>query len=395
MNRLLVLAPLGRDAELIEKSLSSDAVTCSSVVTIDALRDELGDDAGAAVIFEEALPEAALAKLITHLSSQPAWSEFPLIILTASQVSDAMSRIYARLSVNCHVTLIQRPLHPLTLRTAVSVALRARERQYERREQIHHLKEQDEALRHANHALEASNRELQQFVYAASHDLKEPLRMIQSYAQLTKKRYAAQLGSAGNSFLDIVIDGAIRMNALLEDLLMYSRTSRSGWVAPERVDCNVVLKKTLSNLEIAIRESDAQIRAEPLPTIIAHETRILQLFQNLLANAIRYREKTRPLQIDISATINDGFWLFTVEDNGIGIDVPYRKKVFMLFQRLHPAAESGSGIGLALCEKIVQQYGGRIWVEGEVGQGAIFKFCLPVIQPAELTGSPEPRQLNH
>lgn len=395
MKQLLVLAPLGRDAELIEKSLSSDAVTCSTVATIDVLCDELSDEAGAAVVFEEALPEAGLAKLISRLSSQPAWSEFPLIILTASQVSDAMSRIYARLSVNCHVTLIQRPLHPLTLRTAVSVALRSRERQYERREQIRHLGEQDEALRRANEALETSNRELQQFVYAASHDLKEPLRMIQSYAQLTKKRYAAQLESAGNSFLDIVIDGAVRMNALLEDLLMYSRTSRSGWVVPERVDCNAVLKKTLSNLEIAIRESDAQIRAEPLPTIIAHETRMLQLFQNLLANAIRYREKTRPLQIHISATMDDGFWLFTFEDNGIGIDAHYREKVFMLFQRLHPATESGSGIGLALCDKIVQQYGGRIWVEGEAGHGAILKFTLPVVHSAELTGASEQRQLNH
>ena len=378
MNRLLVLAPLGRDAELIEKSLSSDAVACSTVVTIDALCDGLHDDAGAAVIFEEALPEASLAKLISHLSSQPPWSVFPLIILTASQVSNAMSRIYARLSVNCHVTLLQRPLHPLTLRTAVNVALRARQRQYERRDQIRHLAEQDEALRRANEALEASNRDLQQFVYAASHDLKEPLRMIQSYAQLTKKRYAAQLESAANSFLDVVIDGAMRMDALLEDLLMYSRTSRSDHVPAGPVDCNVVLQKTLSNLEIAIRETDAEIHADTLPTIIAHETRMVQLFQNLISNAIRYRKKTRPLRIDISATLDNDVWLFAFKDNGIGIEAPYREKIFVLFQRLHAASESGSGIGLALCEKIVHQYGGKIWVEGDVSEGAIFKFTLPV-----------------
>lgn len=383
MNPLLVLAPLGRDAELIEKSLSHDAIACIALASIDALCDRLDDDAGAAIVFEEGLPESGLAKLVSHLSSQPAWSELPLIILTASQVTDAMSRIYARLSVNCHVTLIQRPLHPLTLRTAVSVAFRARERQYERRDQIRHLAQQDEALRRANGALQASNRDLQQFVYAASHDLKEPLRMIQSYAQLTKKRYAAQLETAGNGFLDIVIDGAARMSALLEDLLMYSRASKAERVTPQPVDCNSVLEKTLSNLEIAIRESGAQIRAKVLPTVMAHETRIGQLFQNLIANAIRYREKTRPLQIDIGATIDDGFWLFTVKDNGIGIDAPYREKVFVLFQRLHPTAESGSGIGLALCEKIVQQYGGRIWVEGEAGEGAIFKFTLPMADPAD------------
>lgn len=387
MSPVLILAPFGRDAELIEKSLHCVSIASSAVTTLDALCQQLGEDASAAVIFEEALPEAGLTKLISRLSSQPAWSEFPLIILTASQVSGAMSRMYARLSEHCHATLIQRPLHPLTLRTAVSVALRARERQYERRDQIRHLAQQDEALRRANDALQASNRDLQQFVYAASHDLKEPLRMIQSYAQLTKKRYMAQLETAGNSFLDIVIDGAARMNALLEDLLLYSRTSQSDCVAPEPVDCNVVLEKTLSNLEIAIRESDAEIRAERLPTVLAHETRMVQLFQNLISNAIRYREKTRPLQIDISATVDSDFWLFTIKDNGIGIEAPYREKVFILFQRLHAASESGSGIGLALCEKIVQQYGGKIWVEGEASQGAIFKFTLPVIKPPELSGA--------
>lgn len=386
MNRLLVLAPLGRDAELIEKSLSSDDIACHAVGIIDALCDGLGEEAGAAVIFEEALPESGLAKLISHLSSQPAWSEFPLIILTASQVSDAMSRIYARLSVNCHVTLIQRPLHPLTLRTAVSVALRARQRQYERRDQIRYLGEQDEALRRANGALEASNRDLQQFVYAASHDLKEPLRMIQSYAQLTKKRYAAQLETAGHGFLDIVIDGAARMSALLEDLLMYSRASKADPVPPQPVDCNEVLDETLSDLQIAIDESNAQIRTSVLPTVMAHPTRVGQLFQNLIGNAIRYRDKTRPLQIDISATMDKEFWLFTIKDNGIGIEAPYREKVFILFQRLHRANESGSGIGLALCEKIVQQYGGKIWVEGEAGEGATFKFTLPVADPARLPG---------
>lgn len=383
MNRVRVLAPLGRDAALIEQTLRNDQIACSNVPSITALCDEINDATDAAVVFEEALPESALTKLVDTLKLQPPWSDIPLIILTSSEVSNAMSRIYARLSLDSHVTLIQRPLHPLTLLTAVRVALRARERQYELREQLLSLEQHDEALRKANSELELSNRDLQQFVYAASHDLKEPLRMIQSYAQLTKKRYAAQLEVTGTSFLDIVIDGAARMSALLEDLLMYAHASKADRVAPQPVNCNSVLEQTLSDLEIAIQESGAQIRSALLPTVLAHETRIGQLFQNLLANAIRYRDKTRPLTIDIDATMDNGVWLFAIKDNGIGIEAQYREKVFILFQRLHPASESGSGIGLALCEKIVQQYGGKIWVEGEAGEGATFKFTLPAVEPTE------------
>lgn len=377
MNAVLVLAPLGRDAALIGRTLDGEGIACTSIPSVAALCERIDDDIGAAIIFEEALPETGLAMLVAKLELQPAWSDLPLIVLTASAVSDAMSRIYARLSPDSYITLIQRPLHPLTLLTAVQVALRARERQYEVRDHLLHLKLQDEALRKANDELELSNRDLHQFVYAASHDLKEPLRTIQSYAQLTKKRYAEQLEAAGSQFLDFVIDGAVRLNKLLEDLLVYSRASQFDDVVPPTIDCNSVLEKTLSNLSIAIEESRATVHCEPLPSVIAHETHLIQLFQNLIGNAIRYREKTRPLRIEIDAIPEDGFWRFSVADNGIGIDPPYHSKVFELFQRLHAAADSGSGIGLALCARIVEKYGGKIWIEDARDHGARFYFTLP------------------
>lgn len=377
MNDVLVLAPIGRDAALIGHTLDHGHIACTNIPDIDALCERIDDDVGAAIIFEEALPEVGLTTLVEKLKLQPTWSDLPLIVLTASTVTDAMSRIYARLSPDSYITLMQRPLHPLTLLTAVQVALRARERQYELREHLRHLKLQDEQLRKANGELELSNRDLQQFVYAASHDLKEPLRMIQSYAQLTKKRYGERLELAGNQFLDSVIDGAARLNKLLEDLLIYSRASRLGGLTPEPVDCNVVVEKTLSNLAIAIEESGATIRCGALPIVIAHETHLIQLFQNLLSNAIRYRDKTRPLEVEIEATAEKNFWRFCVGDNGIGIETPYRKRVFELFQRLHAAAESGSGIGLALCARILEQYGGKIWIEDADGHGARFHFTLP------------------
>lgn len=377
MNAVLVLAPIGRDAALISHTLENDGIICTDAPDASALCEQINDDVGAAIILEEALPESGLALLVTKLAAQPAWSELPLVVLTASAVSDAMSRIYARLSRNSYITLIQRPLHPLTLLTAVRVALRARERQYQLREQLIHLELSDDALRRANMELEMSNRDLQQFVYAASHDLKEPLRMIQSYAQLIKKRYGDRLEGAGNQFLDVVVDGAARMSALLEDLLIYSRAAKAGELPPQALDCNRVVEKALSNLALAIEESGATLVCGSLPIVMAHETHLIQIFQNLIGNAIRYRDKTRALRIEIEAVAADGFWQFSVTDNGIGIESQYRERVFALFQRLHPAADSGSGIGLALCARIVEQYGGKIWIEDANGPGVRFNFTLP------------------
>lgn len=380
-----MLAPMGRDAALIEQSLRTDDISCSAVASVDALCATLTDDVGAVIIFEEALPGAALTKLVARLVLQPAWSNFPLIILTASGVSDAMSRIYSRLSVNNYVTLIQRPLHPLTLRSAVHVALSARARQYELRDVLKHLTLQDEVVRRANSALEASNSDLQQFVYAASHDLKEPLRMIVNFAQLTKKRYAEKLDATGNEFLDFILNGATRMSALLDDLLAYSRASDFAEIRVEPIDCNGVLGKTIANLTVAIEESAATIVVpEPLPVLMAHETHLIQLFQNLISNAIRYRSPTRAPEIKVSVAAEEGFWRFAIADNGIGIDPEFSQKIFLLFHRLHGKNRPGTGIGLALCERVVRHYGGRIWVESELDRGATFYFTLPITE--ESTG---------
>lgn len=203
--------------------------------------------------------------------------------------------------------------------------------------------------------------------------------MIKSYAQLTKKRYADKLDTAGKEFLDFMVDGASRMHALLEDLLKYSRASNFDNIPRQLVDCNSVLTKTLANLEMALQEGGASIASEVLPIVTAHETHMIQLFQNLISNAIRYRS-ARPLEIKINAVRQENDWLFSVADNGIGIDPKFSDQIFLLFRRLHGVEYSGTGIGLALCQRVVQHYGGRIWVESEVDRGATFYFTLPVAE---------------
>jgi signal transduction histidine kinase len=225
--------------------------------------------------------------------------------------------------------------------------------------------------------LARSNAELQQFAYVASHDLQEPLRMVTSYVQLLERRYRGQLDADADDFIAFAVDGAARMQQLIQDLLAYSRVGTRGQpFAP--ADCQVVLNQVLSDLQVSIQESDAVVTRDPLPTVMADATQLGQLFQNLVGNAIKFRGDRRP-EIHVSAERReDGHWLFSVRDNGIGIEPQYAERIFLIFQRLHTRDEyPGTGIGLAICKRIVARHGGRIWVESEPGKGSIFYFTLP------------------
>jgi light-regulated signal transduction histidine kinase (bacteriophytochrome) len=217
---------------------------------------------------------------------------------------------------------------------------------------------------------------LEQFAYVASHDLQEPLRMITGYLQLLERRYKAQLDNDAHEFIGFAVDGASRMQQLLKDLLAYSRVgSRTQAFAP--VDCQVVLDQTLVNLKASLVESQAAITHDPLPTLMANATLLGQLFQNLLGNAIKFRAEAPP-HIHIEAKRQAREWLFAVRDNGIGLEAQYAERIFMIFQRLHTRERyPGTGIGLAICKRIVELHGGRIWVESQPGQGATFYFTLP------------------
>jgi PAS domain S-box-containing protein len=223
--------------------------------------------------------------------------------------------------------------------------------------------------------LNRSNEELGQFAYIASHDLQEPLRMVASYTQLLEKRYKGKLDSDADDFIGFAVDGANRMQRLIQDLLAYSRVGTKG---SDMLDTSSeqALQQALQNLRGAIQESGAVVTYDPLPTVRADETQLVQLFQNLVGNAIKYQSSGHP-QVHVSATNGSKKWTFSVRDNGLGIDPQYFEKIFVMFQRLHKREEfAGTGIGLAICKKIVERHGGSISVTSQPGHGSTFAFAL-------------------
>jgi PAS domain S-box-containing protein len=243
-------------------------------------------------------------------------------------------------------------------------------------EDITSRKQAEEELGQSIKELARSNAELEQFAYVVSHDLQEPLRMVSSYVQLLAQRYQDRLDSNANDFIAYAVDGAARMKKMITDLLAYSRVGRQGEeFAP--IACEAVLNEARANLEAAITESSAEINHGPLPTVLGNSYLLVHLFQNLVGNAIKFRTKEPP-RIQVSAKLDEQGWLFSVSDNGIGLNQQDADRIFMVFQRLHGREEyPGTGIGLAISKKIVEHHGGRIWVESEPGKGATFHFTIP------------------
>ncbi|WP_224449214.1 PAS domain-containing sensor histidine kinase [Haloprofundus salilacus] len=224
--------------------------------------------------------------------------------------------------------------------------------------------------------LEESNERLQQFAYAASHDLREPLRMVTSYLQLLERRYSDDLDEDAKEFIEFAVDGAERMEAMIEGLLTYSRVETQGQSFVS-VNLEAVLDDVLTDLGIRIDEAGAEITAESLPTVRGDASQLRQLFQNLLENALQYSGEQKP-RVSISATRDEDEWMISVSDKGIGIDQKDADRVFEVFQRLHSHEEyEGTGIGLALCRQIIKRHGGEIWVNSEPEEGSTFSFTLP------------------
>lgn len=242
----------------------------------------------------------------------------------------------------------------------------------------------ERALENAHRLLEAnaaelrrSNEDLSQFAYAASHDLRSPLKTVAMYSQLLQRRYADSIGSDGKELLLLIETATRRMGALIEDLLAFSTVSAKREYSTEPVDADGALRTVIANLRGIIAESGAVVESCPLPKVGIDETSLIQVFQNLVANAIRYRSSAIP-RVRISAEREGDFWRFRCSDNGIGIPDKYFATIFEPFKRLHGQDVPGSGIGLALCKKLVERYGGRIWVESKVGVGSTFHFTLPI-----------------
>ncbi len=244
--------------------------------------------------------------------------------------------------------------------------------------------------------LAASNQELEQFAYAASHDLQEPLRMVASYTQLLAERYRGKLDDQADKYIGYAVEGATRMQTLIQDLLAFARAGRQG-TEKKALDCALLVSGALQNLHTAIRDSGAVILFDGLPTVMGNAVQLQQVFQNLISNAIKFRGGDAPV-IQIEAKPQGEDWLFSIQDNGIGIAAEDTEEIFTIFKRLHTRTEyPGNGIGLSICKKIIEQHGGKIWVEKRPAPGTLFRFTLPATPQPEagnLTQAAKPYE-NH
>jgi PAS domain S-box-containing protein len=238
-------------------------------------------------------------------------------------------------------------------------------------------KQMEESLRTTAEDLRRSNADLSQFAYVASHDLQEPLRMVASYVQLLQKRYRGKLDADADEFIHYAVDGANRMQRLIQDLLSYSRVD-TRTQPTQIVESAKAFDQAVANLRASVAEHQAEVTRDPLPAVRGDGTQLAQLLQNLIGNAIKFKGDRTP-RVHVSAKLEQQHWVFTVRDNGIGIEPRYFERIFAIFQRLHSREEyPGTGIGLAICKRIVERHGGRIWVESEPGAGTAFNFTLPI-----------------
>jgi light-regulated signal transduction histidine kinase (bacteriophytochrome) len=246
----------------------------------------------------------------------------------------------------------------------------------DQRDALDRLAQLNSDLKHSNTELGRSNNDLERFAFMASHDLQEPLRMITLYSELLIGESLTNDEGRRSEFVKHIVGGTRRMRELLADLLAYNELAGIIEQPVESVDLNVVLRKAQQTLNVGIDETQAEIIVEQLPTLYAHPSRMASLFENLIGNAIKYRSQ-RPLRICISLKEDNNQFTFAVSDNGIGIEREYQEKIFLAFQRLHGKDIPGTGIGLAICQRVVERYSGRIWVESEFGAGSTFRFTLP------------------
>ncbi|MGM9491979.1 sensor histidine kinase [Ideonella sp. YS5] len=308
-----------------------------------------------------------------RLKASQATRDIPVIFMTA--LSDTPQKL-AGFDVGA-VDYVTKPLDGTEVLARVKTQVALAEMRRELADRNARLAQEVAVRQQAEAALQRSNAELEQLAYVASHDMQEPLRMIASYLQLVEQRYQDKLDSDGREFIGYAVDGAKRMQVLINDLLTYSRVGTKARPF-EPVALQTVVETALVHLRVAIEESGALVAiSNPLPKVLGDSTQLVQLMQNLIANAIKFRGSAAP-EVRIECGDDGAAWCLKVRDNGIGIEPVYFDRIFVLFQRLHGRGSyPGTGIGLALCKRIVERHGGRIWVESKPGQGSAFCFTLP------------------
>jgi two-component system sensor histidine kinase/response regulator len=362
--------------EAVLHDLGQTLVTATSGE--EALRHLLERDF-AAVLLDVHMPGMDGFETAALIREREKLRRTPIIFLTAVNTTEThVSRGYSLGAVD----YLFKPIVPEIVRGKVAVfvdmAVKERERQLarDRARELEKEREKERAVALQTADLARSNAELEQFAYVISHDLKEPLRMVASYVKLLAEEYQGKLDAEADKYIRYAIGGVTRMRELIDDLLTLSRVGRSDG-ALEPIDLQQVIDQVVVNLEGAIQEAGARVEVGPMPTVVGHRSGMIQLFQNLIGNAVKFRGELQPL-IEISADQQGDIWQVTVEDNGIGIDPEYHERIFRVFQRLHARDEyPGTGIGLAICKKVVEWHGGRIRVDSEPGKGTSFHITLP------------------
>jgi signal transduction histidine kinase len=338
----------------------------------DALKILLKDQDFAIILMDVQMPILSGFETAELIRQSEKLKYIPIIFLTAN--SDGSDNIFKGYKAGA-VDYMMKPYIADVLKAKVEVFVELYKKNKELRIQGEHLKMLNAQLEQRSNDLMRNVHELEKFAYVASHDLQEPLRTITSYIQLLQKKFGDELDAEAKEFMDFVVSGSRRMKTLINDLLEYSRIN-SAESNQEIVNCNYVLKEVLQNLQNSIKDSGAIVEIDDLPVIKGNRMHMTQLFQNLIGNSLKFRSEHQPV-IKVKARKIEGFYLFSVEDNGIGIKKEYSVKIFEIFQRLHSIQHyPGTGIGLAICMKIVQNLGGEIWMESEPDKGTTFWFTI-------------------
>jgi signal transduction histidine kinase len=372
--RALLVEDNALDAELVLRALRKDSFEVNAVIVQDeaAFVEALRTHSPEVVLADYNLPNWTGMEALNVLRRQGV--DIPMIL-----VSGALGDV---LAVEC----IRQGATDYVLKDGLArlpeVIRRALKEKSERT--LRHQAEKDLAKKADE--LARSNADLEQFAYVASHDLQEPLRMVAAYTQLLSERYRGKLDENADKFIGYASEGALRMQVLIQDLLAFSRVGRAN-AAYSLVDCNEVMEDVRKSLTSAIQESAAVITYAGLPEVWADRTQMAQLFQNLIGNAVKFRGQAAPV-ISIHAEKAEAHWLFSVTDNGIGVAPEFAENIFVVFQRLNARTEyPGNGIGLAICKKIIERNGGKIWLESQAGSGSTFRFTIPFPDPDEKCGN--------
>ncbi len=388
---ILIVDDEPKNLTVLETVLSDPAYHLVRALSAEEALLALIDHDFALLVLDIQMPIMNGFELAHMIKKRKRTAQVPIIFLTAYYNEEAhMVEGYDTGAVD----YLHKPVNPTVLRSKVAVFADLHRKNRELGSEVEQRRRAEDELRELNETLEQRVRErtreleehaarlrrandaLEQFAFAASHDLQEPLRTVSIYSELLKERCAAGLSMEGSSFLDVIMEGAERMRCLISSLLSYAQADRLEEPAELAVS-QEVLEQVIRNLARLIQESEGAVEYENLPSVPVKRVHLEQLLQNLIGNALRYRKQDQPPRIGVAADREGREWHFVVSDNGVGIAPDYHSTIFGLFKRLHGPEQSGSGMGLAICQRIVERYGGRIWVESALGGGARFHFTLP------------------